>query len=107
MSKKEAKELFKMADTDHSGYIDYSEWIAATINKKKILSDENLKAAFKMFDVDGDGAISPDELKIILGKGKNIKEEVWKEIIADVDSNNDGQVDFEEFKAMRDKFIFE
>ena len=33
----EAEKVFKMADQDGSGGIDYSEWSVATINKRSIL----------------------------------------------------------------------
>lgn len=33
----EAEKVFKMADQDGSGEIDYSEWAVATINKRSIL----------------------------------------------------------------------
>ena len=105
MTKEEATKMFKKADTDGSGHIDYTEWISATINKKKLLSDNNLKAAFDTFDVDKSGTISIDEIKKILGHGKKINEKVWKKILADVDSNKDGNIDYKEFKSMMDKFI--
>jgi Ca2+-binding EF-hand superfamily protein len=42
MSKEEAQEeverIMKNADSDQSGRIDYSEFIAATVDKKKLLS---------------------------------------------------------------------
>jgi calcium-dependent protein kinase len=37
-------------DTDQNGHIDYSEFISATIDKKKLLSKERLKLAFSIFD---------------------------------------------------------
>lgn len=37
-------------DLDKNGTIDYNEFITATINKTKILSKQNLEAAFKAFD---------------------------------------------------------
>ena len=37
-------------DTDKNGHIDYSEFISATIDKKKLLSKERLKHAFSIFD---------------------------------------------------------
>jgi Ca2+-binding EF-hand superfamily protein len=39
-----------VADIDKNGHIDYSEFIAATMDKRKLLSKERLKAAFHFFD---------------------------------------------------------
>lgn len=107
MSEDEAREIFEKADADGNGELDYTEWITATIDKKRILSMENLKAAFKMFDIDGDGRISTAELKTILGKGKDIDEEVWEQIVKEIDENDDGEIDFEEFEHMMNKFLEE
>ena len=54
-----------------------------------------------MFDEDGNGKISSDELKSVLG-GHHTKhgEKFWQEMIAEVDENGDGEIDFEEFKKM-------
>ena len=38
------------ADIDKNGHIDYSEFIAATTDKRRLLSKERLKAAFQLFD---------------------------------------------------------
>lgn len=43
--------------------INYSEWIMATMNRKNALSMEKLESAFKMFDKDGNGTISLNEIK--------------------------------------------
>ncbi len=37
-------------DLDGNGTIDYNEFLAATMNRSKIMSKQNLEAAFKMFD---------------------------------------------------------
>ena len=37
-------------DMDANGAIDYTEFIAATINKTKLLTKERLKTAFDHFD---------------------------------------------------------
>ena len=47
---KEADRLFKIADQDGNGEIDYSEWQVATINKYDVLSEEKLRNAFNVFD---------------------------------------------------------
>lgn len=75
----------KIADSDGSGEIDYSEWVVATMDKKKLLSNEKLEAAFNLFDKDGSGTISAVEVKEVLGVGKNIDEKVWNDIVNEVD----------------------
>ena len=55
--------MFETVDVDGSGMIDYSEFVMATMNEKELISTEKLKAAFKLFDIDGKGTISPDDIK--------------------------------------------
>lgn len=43
--------------------------MVATINKEKLLSTEKLRAAFQLFDKDGSGSISSEEVKEILCSG--------------------------------------
>jgi calcium-dependent protein kinase len=51
-----------------------------------------------MFDQDGNGSISQEELKSILG-GHNTDndDKFWRDMIKEVDQNGDGEIDFEEF----------
>lgn len=58
MSPEDVEQLFDSVDTDKSGYIDYSEFVIATMNEKQLLTNDKLEAAFKMFDKDGSGKIS-------------------------------------------------
>lgn len=46
----EVKYLMESADADNNGMIDYSEFLVAMANKKSILSKENVKRAFDLFD---------------------------------------------------------
>lgn len=48
----ECEKLFSAADVDKSGAVDYSEWCAATINKRGLLNNKNLRTAFDLFDKD-------------------------------------------------------
>jgi calcium-dependent protein kinase len=50
LAESEVDRLMEIADADGSGEIDYSEWVVATINKKNLLTDEKLEAAFSLFD---------------------------------------------------------
>ena len=63
ISDKEVDFMFDAVDTDQSGYIDYTEFVVASANEKALLSNERLNAAFKMFDKDNSGSITPSEIK--------------------------------------------
>lgn len=66
----EVERIMSIADPDKIGEIDYSGWVIATVNKKKLLSDEKMSQAFQLFDKDGNGNISANEIKEVLGIGK-------------------------------------
>ena len=105
-NKDELMQVLKEADTDNSGSIDYTEFIAATLDSQVYLKDEYLKAAFDMFDTDGSGSIDNDEvLKLLQGDelaGLASKEAIAK-ALKEIDANGDGEIDFEEFKLMMKK----
>ena len=95
--------MFAKVDADGSGEIDYSEFVVATMNEKNLLSNNKLQTAFKMFDKDGGGSISTDEIKQVLSFGQNLDEKVVNDIIKQVDANGDGEISFEEFAEMMKK----
>ena len=92
------EEIFKQIDTDNSGNIEYTEFISACIEKNIYLNEEKLKEAFKLFDADGSGKISRDEIEKVLKLGSNSKE--IDNIMAKHDTNKDGEIDFNEFLDM-------
>ena len=81
------------------------EFLLAAANKEKMLSKQNLTRAFDIFDTDKSGKISADKVKEILGMGRKIDESVWGKIINEVDLNSDGEISFDEFQEMMNKFI--
>jgi len=58
--------LLKAADTDQSGSIDYTEFLAATMDARIYLRDDYIKTAFTMFDSDGSGKIDKNEVLALL-----------------------------------------
>ena len=50
MDKNDVEKMFDAVDIDKSGFIDYSEFVIASMNEKNLLTNEKLQQAFKMFD---------------------------------------------------------
>ena len=65
------------------------------------VNDEQIKALFDMFDVDGGGEISVDELNSVMRMlGQNPTEEEIKELIKEADADGSGEIDFDEFRTL-------
>ena len=91
-------EIFKSMDTDKSGKIDYTEWLAATLDEKSYLKEARLFEVFKAFDKDESGKISKEELMKLL-QVEDDPERINK-IMEDIDKNKDGYIDYNEFLDM-------
>mmetsp|Transcript_122481 Transcript_122481/g.240379 ORF Transcript_122481/g.240379 Transcript_122481/m.240379 type:complete len:140 (+) Transcript_122481:72-491(+) len=81
------KEVVGDADNDGSGAIDFPEFVLSM----KI-------EAFRVFDINGDGYITKDELRTtMLGLNLALTSEQLDEMMKEADVNQDGKVDYEEF----------
>jgi len=98
----EIRELMDAADIDNSGTIDYREFIAATLHLNKMEREEHLFSAFSYFDKDGSGKITMDELQQACQEF-GIGDAQLDEMIKEVDQDNDGSIDYNEFVAMMRK----
>ena len=90
------EDLLKAMDVDGDGEIDFTEFVSAAFDKRSLLTKENLDAAFKTFDADGNGRITKDELKAVFASGKAGKatDNFWEKIMAEADANGDGEIDY-------------
>ncbi|KAH0453708.1 hypothetical protein IEQ34_018032 [Dendrobium chrysotoxum] len=91
--------LMEAADIDNSGTIDYGEFIAATLHLNKVERGDNLFAAFQYFDKDGSGYITQDELQQACEEF-GVGDIHLEEMIREIDQDNDGRIDYNEFVAM-------
>lgn len=93
------EEIFANIDTDRSGSIDYTEFIASTMDKKVYLKNERLYEAFKNFDKDGSGKISVKEISSVIHADNEDFGNIEK-VVQKYDLNGDGEIDYEEFCSM-------
>ncbi|CAK9163942.1 unnamed protein product [Ilex paraguariensis] len=100
LTEPEVKQLMEAADVDGNGTIDYIEFVTATMHKHKLEKEEHLYKAFQYFDTDNSGYITRDELETAMKERGMGDAESIKEIIAEVDTDNDGRIDYEEFCTM-------
>lgn len=62
---------------------------------------EQYRATFELVDVDGDGQISPAELKNLMhALGQDISETRAIEVVVQADGDRDGRINLPEFAAL-------
>ena len=94
-------DFLQSIDADKSGKIDFQEFIAAAHSRTKILNEKNLRIAFDMFDADGNGSITKEEMNAVFSGSSAITTDftaLWKEILEGADKNGNGTLEFEEFR---------
>jgi calcium-dependent protein kinase len=96
------QQILQEVDSDGSGVIDYTEFLAATLDKKVYMAEDVCWQAFRIFDRNGDGKIDKKEIAAVLNddgvQGAAAKD--MAEIMAEIDKNGDGEIDFQEFMQM-------
>ena len=65
LTDQDLNDIFERVDIDQNGYINYWEFLAATMNASTMLCSENLKIAFEMFDRNQSNSINAEDLKSI------------------------------------------
>lgn len=84
------------------GQVDFDEFLLMMNNKiKEEADDVDVLEAFRVFDNDGNGFITAEELRLVMNNlGEELKKEEIDAIIAEADENGDGQIDYAEFAQM-------
>lgn len=95
VSKDEISQIFNMMDINRNGKIDYTEWVAATLDYDKIMKGQKIETAFEFFDKQNRKKIGIEELKLVIGsKRKAVEDQVYLSILREVDRDGDLELDF-------------
>ncbi|CAK9140854.1 unnamed protein product [Ilex paraguariensis] len=101
---KELIEMIDKIDVNRDGYVDIDEFgeLYRSIMDDND-EDEDMREAFNVFDRNGDGFITVEELKSVLAslglnQGRTLED--CKRMIKKVDVDGDGRVNYREFKQM-------
>ena len=74
--------MIKESDYAGNGQINFSEFLAATLDIKKFISETKLRSVFSMFNTDGSGTITEQNLLFAFQKlGQNLDKKDIKHLI--------------------------
>ncbi|KAK5820089.1 calmodulin-like protein 3 [Gossypium arboreum] len=104
LSDKEINQIIDNIDVNGDGSVDideFGELYQMMVNERN--EEEEMMEAFNVFDQNGDGFITFEELRSVLSslglkQGRTIED--CKNMITKVDQDGDGRVNFEEFQQM-------
>ncbi|CAM9304960.1 unnamed protein product [Laminaria digitata] len=96
MDKSRVEEIFAAMDHDHSGSINFTDFVAGCLVEKQV-GESALRTAFARLDHSRSGLISLEDVRMYLGE--DFKEEELVRNMRAISSRDDGQVSYSDFKT--------
>ena len=93
--------MLEQIDSNTDGLVDFPEFVAATLHVHQLEEHDTEKwhqrsqSAFEKFDVDRDGFITPEELKMHTGLRGSIDP-----LLEEADIDKDGRISLPEFRRL-------
>ena len=99
-SEEEIRDMIRNVDKTNNGFIDFNEFLELMIGQGRNDADDTAQA-FNVFDRDGDGLITAEELRLTMNNlGVPLTEKEVEAMVEEADSDGDGKIDFVEFKTL-------
>ena len=72
----------------------------------ELKAEDDIREAFRVFDRDGNGYITKDEMRVVMMNiGERVTDEECETFITEADIDGDGQINYEEFYSMMNTVI--
>lgn len=103
----ELSDMINEVDQDGNGTVEFAEFVILMTNKvKEMTKEDEIYEAFMVLDKEKDDFISEKELKYFMRKVAHIKlsSEEAKAMIEFADSDNDGLINYDDFRNVIEMF---
>ena len=93
-----AEIIFQRLDGDNNGFIEYEEFLRACVDKKTLMTKKKLKYAFRFLDKNNSNTLTAKKIiSSFLTKSNKEIEAIFNITLKEVDKDNDGIINFNEF----------
>merc|ERR1712029_1304104 len=105
-SQEELQTMIEQVDQNKNGTVDFEEFLIMMETMRESMAgddevEDDISQAFIVFDKDGDGLITAEEIQeTMMGLGEDVSEAEVKAMVLEADLNGDGFIDFTEFSNL-------